>query len=59
MQAWHLMQIPVQVSGASFGMDPIGQTVAQIPHFVHFSGSVFGFAFKNTAGFPAVPSGVY
>ena len=38
MQAWHLMQIPVQVSGASFGIDPIGQTVAQIPHFVHFSG---------------------
>ena len=58
MQAWHLMQIPVQVYGASFGIDPIGQTVAQIPHFVHFSGSVFGFAFKNTAGFPSVPSGV-
>ena len=39
-------------SGAGYparpsGMDPIGQTVAQIPHFVHFSGSVFGFAFRT------------
>ena len=47
------MQIPVQVSGASFGIDPSDRQSRRF-RIRSLLRSVFGFAFKNTAGFPSV-----
>jgi hypothetical protein len=57
-QAWHLMQMPLQTVGSSFGIDPIGHRAAHSLHRAHFRGSVSGFAFKKHAGSPSSPSGV-
>ena len=48
-QAWHLMHTPDTVT-QSASMEPMGQAPAQIPHLLHFSISVRGFAFRNLAG---------
>ena len=58
MHAWHLMQMPLQTVGSSFGIDPIGHRAAQSPQRVQLAGSVTGFAFKKRAGSPFGISGV-